>query len=411
VSRAANALRKLGLGKGDAIGVLMPMTPEIVVAMLAIIKIGGVFLPLFSGFGAQAITSRLADADAKALFTADGCFRRGKPVAIKPVVDEAILHVPSLRHVIVLRRTGADIPWTASRDRWWHDWIAQGRDEATTEVTSAEDPLMIIYTSGTTGRPKGAVHTHCGFPVKAAQDIRQCLDLHADETIFWVTDMGWMMGPWLVFGSLLLGATMALYDGALDWPGPDRLWSLVERHGVTTLGLSPSLSRSLLKHGDEPVRRHNISSLRKFASTGEPWNPDPWLWLFHTVGRGRLPILNYSGGTEISGGIVCGNVLTALKPCSFSGPVPGMAAAVVDDQGRPVQGQVGELVIRQPWIGMTRGFWRDSQRYLHTYWSRWPDTWVHGDWAAIDDGRALVHPGPFRRHHQNRRQARGSSRS
>ena len=384
VNRAANSLRSLGLRKGDTIGVLMPMTPEIVVAMLAIIKIGGVFLPLFSGFGAQAIASRLADAEAKALFTADGCFRRGKAVPIKPVADEAVAQVPSLQHVIVLKYTGTDIPWTASRDRWWHVWISGGRDEAATEPASAEDPLMIIYTSGTTGRAKGAVHTHCGFPVKAAQDMSHGLDLHADETLFWVTDMGWMMGPWLVFGTMLLGATMMLYEGAPDWPGPDRLWALVERHRVTTLGLSPSLVRGLLKHGDEPVRRHNLSSLRKLASTGEPWNPDPWLWLFHTVGGGRLPILNYSGGTEISGGIVMGNVLTPLKPCSFSGPVPGMAAAVVDEQGRPVQGEVGELVIRQPWIGMTRGFWRDPQRYLDTYWSRWPDTWVHGDWAAID---------------------------
>jgi acetyl-CoA synthetase len=384
VHRAANALRALGLGPGDRIGVLMPMTPEIVVAMLAIIAIGAVFLPLFSGFGAQAIVARLSDAGAKALFTADGCVRRGKLVAIKPVVDEAAVQLPSLQHVIVLRRTGVVVPWTPSRDLWWHDWIARGRDAAALEPTSAEDPLMIIYTSGTTGLAKGAVHTHCGFPVKAAQDIHQCFDLQSDETLFWVTDMGWMMGPWLVFGTLLLGATMMLYDGAPDWPGPDRLWSLVARHGITTLGLSPTLVRALLPHGEEPVRRHNLTTLRKLGSTGEPWNPAPWLWLFHTVGRGKLPILNYSGGTEISGGILCGNVLTPLKPCSFSGPVPGMAAAVLNEQGRPVHGQVGELVLRQPWLGMTRGFWQDAPRYLDTYWSRWPDTWVHGDWAAID---------------------------
>jgi acetyl-CoA synthetase len=384
VNRAANALRGLGLGRGDVIGVLMPMTPEIVVAMLAIIKIGGIFLPLFSGFGAPAVATRLADAEAKALFTADGCLRRGKIVELKSVADEAVAQVPSLRHVIVLKQIGADIPWTAARDRWWHDWINQGREESLIEPMPAEEPLMLIYTSGTTGRAKGAVHTHCGFPVKAAQDMKQGLDLHADETLFWVTDMGWMMGPWLVFGTLLLGATMMLYDGAPDWPGPERLWSMVERHRVTTLGLSPTLVRALRRHGDEPVRKHELSSLRKFASTGEPWNPDPWLWLFHSVGRGRLPILNYSGGTEISGGIVMSNVLTPLKPCSFSGPLPGMAAAVVDEEGRPVREQVGELVIRQPWLGMTRGFWRDPQRYLDTYWSRWPDTWVHGDWAAID---------------------------
>ena len=245
--------------------------------------------------------------------------------------------------------------------------------------------MMLIYTSGTTGRPKGAVHTHCGFPIKAAQDMWHGLDLHVEETLFWPTDMGWMMGPWLVFGTLVLGATMMLYDGAPDFPGPDRVWKLCTDHGVTALGVSPTLIRALRKYGDEIVNRHDLTKLRKFASTGEPWNPDPWLWLFRVVGRGKLPIINYSGGTEISGGILMGNVLTPMKPCAFSGPLPGMAADVVDENGNSIRGKVGELVIREPWIGMTRGFWRDPQRYLDTYWSRWPDIWVHGDWAAIDD--------------------------
>ncbi len=356
VNRAANYLRSAGLGRGHVIGVFMPMTPECVVAMLAIIKIGGIFLPLFSGFGQPAIHARLSDAGAKAIITGQGFYRRGKFVEMKPKWD------------LVLTP----------------EWSSCG-DEAATEITGADEPMMLIYTSGTTGKPKGAVHTHCGFPVKAAQDMAHGLDLHADETLFWVTDIGWMMGPWLVFGTLLLGATMMLYDGALDYPGPDRLWSLVERHKVTALGMSPTLVRALLKHGEEPVRAHDLSSLRKFGSTGEPWNPDPWLWLFNVVGRGKLPIINYSGGTEISGGIVMGNVLTPMKPCAFSGPLPGMAADVVDESGRSMREEVGELVIRQPWIGMTRGFWRDRQRYLDTYWSRWPDVWVHGDWAAIDD--------------------------
>jgi len=178
---------------------------------------------------------------------------------------------------------------------------------------------------------------------------------------------------------------MVLYDGAPDYPEPDRIWALVERHRVTTLGISPTLVRGLLKHGEEPVRKHDLTTLRKFGSTGEPWNPDPWLWLFHTVGGGRLPIINYSGGTEISGGILMGNVLTPMKPCAFAGPLPGMAADVVDDEGQSLRGQVGELVIRQPWIGMTRGFWRDPQRYVETYWSRFPGVWAHGDWAAVDD--------------------------
>ena len=385
VNQAANALRSLGLGKGDVIGVFMPMTPECVVAMLAIIKVGAIFLPLFSGYGAQAVATRLTDAGAKALVTADGMTRRGKLVAMKPVADCAAAQVATLRHLIVLKRTGCDVPWNPSRDHWWHELIVRQPQDSETERTSAEDVLMLIYTSGTTGKPKGAVHTHCGFPIKAAQDVSHGLDLHTDETLFWVTDMGWMMGPWLVFGTLLLGATMMLYDGAPDFPGPDRLWALVARHRVTSLGISPTLVRALIRHGDAPVRAHDLSSLRKFASTGEPWNPAPWLWLFHSVGSGTRPIINYSGGTEISGGIVMGNVLTPLKPCAFSGPLPGMAADVVNERGESVRGEVGELVIRQPWIGMTRGFWRAPDRYLATYWSRFPDVWVHGDWAAIDE--------------------------
>ncbi len=384
VNRAGNALRSLGLGKGDVIGVFMPMTPECIAAMLAIIKIGAIFLPLFSGFGAQAIVSRLADADAKAIFAADGLMRRGKVVPMKSVADTAAAQIPTLRHMIVLKRTGCEVAWNPARDHWWHELISRQPPDAATERTSAEDVLMLIYTSGTTGRPKGAVHTHCGFPIKAAQDISHGLDLHADETLFWVTDMGWMMGPWLVFGTLLLGATMMIYDGAPDWPAADRLWALVERHRVTSLGISPTLIRALLPHGDAPVRAHDLSSLRKFASTGEPWNPAPWMWLFQNVGGAMRPILNYSGGTEISGGILSGNVLTPLKPCAFSGPLPGMAADVVNERGESVRGEVGELVIRQPWIGMTRGFWRDPDRYLAAYWSRFPNVWVHGDWAAID---------------------------
>jgi acetyl-CoA synthetase len=387
-NKMAAALRSLGLGKGDAVGVFMPMVPEIVIAMLAIIKIGGIFLPLFSGFGAAAIVSRLNDADAKALFTADGTYRRGKFCAMRQVAHEAASQVSTLKHLIVL---GTAEDQQAERLPYkTHSWsglinLSTPGSLQPTARTSAEDPMMIIYTSGTTGRPKGAVHTHCGFPVKSAQDMWHGLDLHPDETLFWMTDMGWMMGPWEVFGTLLLGATMMLYDGAPDFPGPDRVWSLVDRHKVTALGVSPTLIRALRRHGDEIVHQHDLSTLRKFASTGEPWNPDPWMWLFQNVGCGKLPIINYSGGTEISGGIVMGNVLTPMKPCAFSGPLPGMAADVVDENGKSVRGQVGELVIREPWIGMTRGFWKDRERYIDTYWSRFPDVWVHGDWAAVDN--------------------------
>jgi len=383
VNRCANALRSLGLGKGDVIGLYMPMTPEIVVALLAIAKIGGIILPLFSGYGAGAITSRLNDAGAKALFTSDGAYRRGKPVEMKATADEAAARIPTLEHLIVLERTGQAISMTPGRDHWWSDLIYPQATEASTEITDAEDILMLIYTSGTTGTPKGAVHTHCGFPVKAAQDMAFGMDTHVGDVFYWMTDMGWMMGPWLVFGALLLGGTVFLYDGAPDFPAPDRLWKLVERHKINQLGVSPTLVRSLIPHGDL-FEKYDLSSLKCFASSGEPWNPAPWLWLFEKVGKSRIPIINYSGGTEISGGIVSGNPLLPLKPCAFSGPCPGMDVDVLDENGQPVRNTVGELVIKTPWIGMTRGFWKDNQRYLDTYWSRWEDVWAHGDFAAVD---------------------------
>src|SRR5512143_3260357 len=385
VNHCANALRSTGLKKGDAIGLYMPMIPEIVIALLAIAKIGGVILPLFSGYGEGAIASRLKDAEAVALITADGTVRRGQVVNMKEIADAAAAQVPTLKNMFVVKRSHTDVSMFAARDHWWHELVGAQPDRSETEPTSAEDALMILYTSGTTGKPKGALHTHCGFPIKAAQDMAHGLDLHDDEVLYWLTDMGWMMGPWLVFGTLILGATMLIYDGAPDFPAPDRLWALVEKHKVTALGISPTLVRALIKFGDAPIKKHDVTSLRKFASTGEPWNPDPWLWLFNTVGGGLLLIINYSGGTEISGGIVMGNVLLPLKPCAFSAAVPGMAADVVDENGNSIRNQVGELVIRQPWIGMTRGFWRDADRYIQTYWSRFPKTWVHGDWAAIDN--------------------------
>ena len=384
VNQAANALRELGLGKGDAIGIYMPMVPEIVVALLAIAKIGGGILPRFSGYGVSAGATRLVDADAKALFTADGIYRRGKGVDMKSVADQAAEQTPTLEHMIVVNRTGLEINMLEGRDHWWHEIIPRQPEKAETEITDAEDLLMIIYTSGTTGRPKGAVHTHCGFPIKAAQDMAFGTDLHPGEILYWMSDMGWMMGPWLVFGALILGGTFFIYDGAPDFPGPDRLWDMVARHKVTTLGISPTLVRALIPKGNQHFEKHDLSSLRFFASTGEPWNPDPWMWLFEKVGKSKTPIINYSGGTEISGGIVMGNPILPLKACAFSAPTPGIAADVVDEKGNSVTDQVGELVIRTPWIGMTRGFWKDPERYLETYWSQWKDVWVHGDFAAKD---------------------------
>ena len=384
VNKMANALRGLGLGLGDPIGIFMPMIPEIAVALLAIAKIGGIILPLFSGFGMNAIVDRLGDANAKAIFTVDATYRRRKIVPMKSVADEVAERIPSLSHMIVLKQTATLVVMKDGRDHWWNDIIANQPESALTEITDAETPMMIIYTSGTTGLAKGAVHTHCGFPIKSAQDMAFGTDLRAGEIIYWMTDMGWMMGPWLVFGALILGGTFFLYDGAPDHPGPGRLWEIVEKHKISILGVSPTLIRLLMTHGEEHVEPYDLSSLRYFGSTGEPWNPDPWMWLFEKVGKRKIPIMNYSGGTEISGGIVMGNPLLPLKACAFSGPCPGIAADVFDEDGKPVRDKVGELVIKSPWIGMTRGFWKNPDRYENTYWSRWDNVWVHGDFAAID---------------------------
>jgi acetyl-CoA synthetase len=385
VNRAANALKALGLGKGDRVGVFMSMVPETVIATLAISKIGAIYIPIFSGYAGAAVATRLGDCGARLLITADGFYRRGGQVPMKETADEAAAASPTVEHVLVVRRLGRAVPWTAGRDVWWDELVPQQSAECATEQTDAEDPYMIIYTSGTTGRPKGAVHTHCGFPIKGAQDMAHGFDLQPGDVLFWITDIGWMMGPWAISGSLMLGATLMIYEGVPGYPQPDRLWALVERHRVTHLGISPTAVRSLMGQGDHWVKAHDLSRLLFFGSTGEPWNPDPWRWLFDVVGEGKRPILNYSGGTEISGGILCCNPLLPLKPCSFNAPVPGMAADVVDAEGHPVRGEVGELVIRQPWVGMTRGFWQDPDRYIETYWSRIPGIWVHGDWALIDE--------------------------
>ncbi|HSL33484.1 MAG TPA: AMP-binding protein, partial [Candidatus Limnocylindrales bacterium] len=319
-----------------------------------------------------------------------GFLRRGAPVPMKAVADEAADLAPTIRRILVVRRLGtrAATPWDPSRDRWWDEAIAAAADAAPLAPpppTDPETPYMLIYTSGTTGRPKGAVHVHGGFPIKAAQDLAHTFELRSGDALFWFTDLGWMMGPWAISGSLLRGARLVLYEGAPDHPGPDRLWSIAARHGVTHLGLSPTVVRALIPHGPEPVRAHQPAALRVLGSTGEPWDPDSWWWYFREVGRGFLPIVNYSGGTEVSGGIVGCNVITPIKPASFNGPCPGTAADVVASDGTSLRGDVGELVIRAPLPGMTRGFWRDPARYVETYWSRIPATWVHGDWAIVDD--------------------------
>jgi len=392
--RLANGLAALGVRSLDAVGIFLPPTPEAVVAVMACSKLGAVWLPLFSGFGADAVTKRLEDAEATVLITADGFPRRGKVVPMKETADEAVDASGSVRHVIVVDRLGrTDASWDPGRDIRWDDLLASNADRFETAHLDPEHPLFIAYTSGTTGTPKGAVHVHGGFLVKVAEEVAYQTDVGPGDLLFWFADLGWIMGPWEIVGATALGATVFLYDGAPNFPGPDRLWSIVEGHRITHLGVSPTLVRALIPSGEEPVRSHDLSSLRILASTGEPWNPEPYRWFFDEVGKGLLPIINLSGGTEVGACFLSPHPISPLEPCSLRGPALGMDVAVFRPDGTVAEaGEVGELVCRTPWPSMTRGLRGDPERYLDAYWRRFPGVWCHGDWASIDeDGQWFLH--------------------
>ena len=380
-----------GIGVGDAVGIYCPMLPETVAAIMAVAKLGAVFLPLFSGYAAEAVRIRLADAEAKALITADGFFRRGNEVDMWQAADEAASAVASVHTVVVIPRLEREIEPGGGRNLEWPEPL--GDEHYPTRMVDSEHTLFIAYTSGTTGRPKGSVHVHGGWTVKVAEEAAFQTDVGRDDTLFWFTDMGWIMGPWEVTGALAAGATLALFEGAPDYPQPDRLWSFLADHGVTVLGISPTLVRSLMPHGDDAVRGRDLSALRILGSTGEPWNEAPWRWYFDVVGGGRCPVINISGGTEVGACFLAPHPVQPLKPMSLGGPSLGMSLDVFDERGQPVgPGQVGELVCTAPWPGMTRGLYRDRERYLDTYWSRFPGVWRHGDWASYDtDGEWFLH--------------------
>ena len=296
--------------------------------------------------------------------------------------------------MIVVDRLGrTDAPWDPGRDLRWDELLASNADRFETAHLDPEHPLFIAYTSGTTGTPKGAVHVHGGFLVKIAEEVAYQTDVGPGDLLFWFADLGWIMGPWEIVGATALGATVFLYDGAPNHPGPDRLWSMVERHGITHLGVSPTLVRALIPSGEEPVRSHDLSSLRILASTGEPWNPEPYRWFFEEVGKGRLPIINLSGGTEVGACFLSPHPISPLEPCSLRGPALGMDVAVFRPDGTVADaGEVGELVCRTPWPSMTRGLRGDPERYLDAYWRRFPGVWCHGDWASVDeDGQWFLH--------------------
>jgi acetyl-CoA synthetase len=391
--RLANGLRSLGVGSRDTVGIFLPMAIETVAAVMACSKLGAIWVPIFSGFGPDAVAARLDDAGCRVLITADGSLRKGSAVPMGGTAAAAADAAESVERIVTWRRLGSERPADDPREVDWDDLLAAQSDRFETERLDSEHPLFIGYTSGTTGRPKGVVHVHGGFLVKIAEEVAYQADLHPGEILHWVTDLGWIMGPWEVVGALALGATVLLTEGAPTHPGPGRLWETVARHGVTTLGVSPTLIRALIPFGTGPVREHDLSSLRILASTGEPWNPDPYRWLAREVGGDRLPIINLSGGTEVGACFLSPHPVQPLKVGSLGGPSLGMDVDVVAPDGRPVpRGQVGELVCRQPWPSMTRGIWGDEQRYLETYWSRWTGVWVHGDWASIDeDGQWFLH--------------------
>ena len=392
VSRLAGALTALGVSRQDAVAVFLPMSQEAVVALLAVARIGAVFIPVFSGYAADAVATRLEDPRPKVLICANGFQRRGVVVEMKEVADAAIEMVGGIDHVVVVDYTDRPgTPIREGRDHRWHQ-VVPAAEQMGPVSTGSEDPVLIAYTSGTTGRPKGAVHVQAGLTVKLATEGAFHAEVGPEDVVMWATDMGWIMGPWTVVAALSNGAAVAAYDGAPDHPGPDRLWEVASRLGVTFLGISPTLIRALQPHGAEQARKHDLSRLRSFGSTGEPWNLDPWWWLFDEVGESTRPIVNISGGTEIGAVIVGVNVLDGIKPTSVGAPSFGVDADIFDQDGNPVRGDVGELVIRGSWPGMTRGFWGEPDRYLETYWSRFPDVWVHGDWASIDeDGFWFLH--------------------
>ena len=388
VCRFANMLRLLGVGRGDRVGIYLPMVPEAAIAMLACARIGAVHSVVFGGFSADALRSRLADAEAKVLVTADGGYRRGAIVPLKANADEALRDAPSVEHVIVLRRTGETVAMKGGRDRWWHELAEKVSDECPAEPLDAEHPLFILYTSGTTGKPKGVVHTTGGYMVHTYITAKWVFDLKDDDTYWCTADVGWVTGhSYVVYGILANGATTLMYEGAPNYPEPDRFWEIVDKYGVTILYTAPTAIRSFMKWGREWPRRHRLSSLRLLGTVGEPINPEAWIWYHEEIGKRRCPIVDTWWQTE-TGGILITPLpgVTPTKPGSATLPFPGVFAEVVSRDGTPVEpNRGGYLVIRKPWPGMMRTIYGDPDRYVQQYWSQIPGSYFTGDGARRDE--------------------------
>jgi acetyl-CoA synthetase len=401
-NKVANALAARGVETGDRVGLYMPMVPEVVSILYGCFKVGAVAVPIFSGFGVDATATRLEDPECDVLFTADGFYRRGSEVTLKDAADEAIEQSDhDVAHTVVYERfagteTEVEVPMTEGRDEFWDAAVEPQSDDYETKSLPSAQESMLLYSSGTTGKPKGIVHTHAGGLLQPAKEIHFGFDQKPADRFFWMSDIGWMMGPWTLVGNHAFGGTVFVYEGAPDYPDPDRFWAMIDRHSVTQFGISPTAIRALRKQGDEWLAGHDLSSLRLLGSTGEPWDPESWQWFYEQVGGGETPIINISGGTEICGCFLMPMPIDDLKPCTLGGPGLGMDVDIVDSSGESIadSNERGFLVARDSCPSMTKSLWAGDERYLEEYWSTFedPPMWDHGDWAQKDaDGLWFLH--------------------
>ena len=394
-NQCANALKTLGVRKGVTVGFYMPMIPELVVAFWACMKLGAPLIPIFSGFGAKPLAVRLADAKARVLLTADVGFYKARAIPLKAACDEAAKGAPSLRHILVIRREeNRQISWTPGRDIWWHDLVPKQSQAFKTVVLDAEDLAMILYSSGTTGKPKGTLHRVAGVFSQVVKELGFHFDVKPDSRFYWITNIGWMMGPWQVMGVQHFGGCYLIYEGNPLYPNHERVLDMVTRHRLTHLGLSPTYARSLRTKREDWITKYDLSSLKFLGSTGEPFDQETYMWVFQHLGQGRMPIINISGGTEMCGCLVSPSPVTPLKPCSVGTHGLGMAIGIADDEGKLIDVGKGHLVLLKPAPSLTRGFLGDWQRYIDTYfsWEQNPNVWYHGDYIQRDrDGQLTLH--------------------